>query len=120
VAWFLHRNVASLILFEQRGNTMSQTAESTTRTGEHHATDHLAAKAHDTIDRVADTAGRAEQNVRASAARAKEKTLESEERAMEMADETVRRTQSYIQQNPMVSAGLALAAGFLLSSILRR
>ena len=99
---------------------MTQTAEGTTRTTEHQATDQFAAKAHDTVDRVAERAGRAEQNVRKSAARAKERALEAEEQAMEIADETVQRAHSYIRRNPVVSAGIALAAGFVLSSLLRR
>jgi ElaB/YqjD/DUF883 family membrane-anchored ribosome-binding protein len=94
---------------------MAQTAESST-----HTTEHLAAKAHETIERVAETAGRAEQNVRKSAARAKERAKESEEQVIEAADETIRMTESYIKRNPIFSAGLALAAGFVLSSLLRR
>ena len=56
-------------------------------------TDRFAAKAHDAVDSVAERAQRAEREV---------------------------RTASYIESNPLAFAGIAFAAGVLLSSLFRR
>jgi ElaB/YqjD/DUF883 family membrane-anchored ribosome-binding protein len=106
---------------EQRVESKSNSSNDTSAAmASQQTTGQIAAKAHDTIDRVADTAGRAEQGVRESAAKVKERAMESEERVQQAADETVRKAESYIQQHPIFSAGVAIAAGFVLSSLLRR
>lgn len=80
----------------------------------------LAAKAHETVDRVAETANYAEREVRSAAARTAEQAKELRDQAMEKADENVQRVRSYVDQNPMMAAGIAFAAGVLLSSLFRR
>jgi ElaB/YqjD/DUF883 family membrane-anchored ribosome-binding protein len=83
-------------------------------------TERFAAKAHETIDRVADTANQAEREARAAAQRAAERAREMQERAMQAADENIGKLRSYVEHNPLTSAGIAFAAGVVLSALLRR
>jgi ElaB/YqjD/DUF883 family membrane-anchored ribosome-binding protein len=80
----------------------------------------LASKAHETVDRVAEAANYAEREVRNAAARTAEQARQLREQAVERADENVQRVRSYVEQNPMMAAGIAFAAGVILSSLFRR
>lgn len=101
-------------------------ARSGTRNGEdngdagHPATDQVAAMAHDTVERVAGAAATAENRVRGAAARTVDQAREMQEEARAAADQGVRKARSYIEANPVMSAGIAFAAGVILSSLLRR
>ena len=83
-------------------------------------TDHFAARAHEAVDSVAERAQRAEREVRGAAARTAEQARELQGQATDKAEETIRRTASYFEINPLAFAGLAFAAGVLFSSLLRR
>ena len=83
-------------------------------------TEHLASMAHDTVDRVADAANQAERQLRGAATRTAEHARELQGQAAEMADEHVQKVRSYVRENPFTSAGIAFAAGVILSAILRR
>jgi ElaB/YqjD/DUF883 family membrane-anchored ribosome-binding protein len=80
----------------------------------------LASKAHDTVDRVAEAATYAEREVRNAAARTAEQAKQLRDQAVERADENMQRVRSYVEQNPMMAAGIAFAAGVILSSLFRR
>ena len=80
----------------------------------------LASKAHDTVDRVAEAANYAEREVRTAATRTAEQARQLRDHAVEKADENVQRVRSYVEQNPMISAGIAFAAGVILSTLFRR
>jgi ElaB/YqjD/DUF883 family membrane-anchored ribosome-binding protein len=84
------------------------------------ATDHLASRAHETIDRVANSAAEAELRIREGAEAAASKVKESEERARQLASDSAEQVSGYIKQNPLLCAGIAFAAGVVLSSLLRR
>ena len=79
-------------------------------------TDRFAAKAHETVDTIAERAQRAEREVRGAADQARE----LHEQAAARAEQTMRRAGSYIENNPLAFAGIAFAAGVLLSTLLRR
>ena len=83
-------------------------------------TDRLASMAHDTVDRVADVANEAEREVRGAAARTARQAKEGGEQALETADENISKLRSYVEENPLLSAGLAFAAGMVLVSLLGR
>jgi ElaB/YqjD/DUF883 family membrane-anchored ribosome-binding protein len=83
-------------------------------------TDRLAAKAHETVDSVAERAQRAERDLRDAAARTAEQARELHGAASQRAEESMRRAGSYARSNPFAFAGIAFAAGVLLSSLLRR
>lgn len=76
--------------------------------------------AHETVDKVADTARSAEQQARGAASRAADKAREAEGRMRTAADEGLTTIRSYVEQNPLASAGIAFAAGIVVSSLLRR
>ena len=82
--------------------------------------DRLASMAHDTIDKVAETAAHAEKQARDAASRAAEKAREAESQVRAAADQSIKGVRSYVEQNPFASAGIAFAAGVILSSLLRR
>jgi ElaB/YqjD/DUF883 family membrane-anchored ribosome-binding protein len=107
----------------QGASTQSKERRMTTnghKESERTATDRLAAKAHETVDSVAERAQRAERELRGAAARKAEQARELHEQATERAEQTLRRASSYLQNNPLAFAGIAFAAGVLLSSLLRR
>jgi ElaB/YqjD/DUF883 family membrane-anchored ribosome-binding protein len=83
-------------------------------------TEKIAARAHDTVDRVADRSASAEQKIREQAERASEQFRATEERAKAIATESARTVESYIERNPIMSAGVAFVAGLILSNMLRR
>ena len=74
--------------------------------------------AHDTVDRVAETANYAEKEVRGAASRAAEQAREMQEQALAAADENVKKARSYIEENPLMSAGIAFAAGVIFSALI--
>jgi ElaB/YqjD/DUF883 family membrane-anchored ribosome-binding protein len=76
--------------------------------------------AHDTVDSMAERAQRAEREVRGAAARTAEQARQLQEDATERAEQTLRRAGSYVENNPLAFAGIAFAAGVLLSTLLRR
>jgi ElaB/YqjD/DUF883 family membrane-anchored ribosome-binding protein len=83
-------------------------------------TDRFAAAAHETVDSIAERAQRAEREVRGAAERTAEQAREFQEHATERAEQTIRRAGSYVENNPLAFAGIAFAAGVLLSTLLRR
>jgi len=87
---------------------------------DHATTDQVARKAHETIDRVAEHSADAEARIREQAGTAADKLRDTEERAREAAEQAIDRAKGFIQENPLMSAGIALVAGVFLSSLLRR
>ena len=81
-------------------------------------TERLASMAHDTIDRVADVANEAEREVRGRATRTARQAREAGEQAMAAADEHISKFRAYVEENPLLSAGIAFAAGMLMVSLL--
>jgi ElaB/YqjD/DUF883 family membrane-anchored ribosome-binding protein len=86
----------------------------------HATTDQLASRMHETVDRVADTARTAERHIRARAAELGDQARESEERALEALESNLQKARSYVEENPLLSAGIAFAAGVVLSGLLTR
>jgi ElaB/YqjD/DUF883 family membrane-anchored ribosome-binding protein len=89
-------------------------------TSENPTTERLAAMAHETVDRVAEAAKDAEKEVRSAASRTAERASQMQDSALAAADENVKKARSYIEENPLVSAGIAFAAGGIFSSLIRR
>lgn len=83
-------------------------------------TDRLAAMAHETIDRVTPKANRTETDMRNAAARTVEGVKHLEEQGLETAGKSLRQLHSFIEKNPLTTAGIAFAAGALLSILIRR
>jgi ElaB/YqjD/DUF883 family membrane-anchored ribosome-binding protein len=125
VAWFLHRALTHCNTQrpakEKHVSAASGTDSDLAEKGNRNSTTQRAAeRAHQTIDRAADMAEDAEQSLRAGAARAGQKLKEGEELAAESLDESITRIRAYVEKNPLASAGIAFAAGVLVSTLLRR
>jgi ElaB/YqjD/DUF883 family membrane-anchored ribosome-binding protein len=75
---------------------------------------------HETVDRVAETARTAEQHIRARATELGDQARETEERALQALESNLQKARSYVEENPLTSAGIAFAAGLLLSGLLTR
>ena len=86
------------------GRATKQRAQSTA----HDTVDRAARGAHDAVDRFAEKAGGAAERMGAKG----EKFTETKERLMT-------QTRTYVQTHPVASIGIAVAAGFLLSSLMR-
>jgi ElaB/YqjD/DUF883 family membrane-anchored ribosome-binding protein len=99
---------------------MSEITTPTARGNSGSTTDRLASMAHESIDRVSTTANRAETEMRDTVAKTTEGAKELEERALDTAKVGLHQTQAYIEKNPLMSAGIAFAAGALLSVLIRR
>lgn len=84
------------------------------------ATERLAEKAHRSIDGAAASVAEAERELRRAAAEAAERARRSEEQLAEALDRNLSRVRGYIEKNPIQSAGIAFAAGIVLSALLRR
>lgn len=83
-------------------------------------TDRLAAMAHETIDRVTPKASRAEVEMRNTAGKTAEGVKHLEQQALAATERSLRNLHSYIEKNPLTAAGIAFAAGALLSVLIRR
>jgi len=98
----------------------SETAQTARTNGASQLTDQVARKAHQTIDGAAKISAGAEAKVREQAEVAADKLKETEGRAREAARQSVDDMSGYIKSNPLMSAGIAFAAGVVISSLLRR
>jgi ElaB/YqjD/DUF883 family membrane-anchored ribosome-binding protein len=105
--------------YEERNMAQARSAGRNHST-ENPTTERLAAMAHDTVDRVAESATYAEQEVRSAASRAAEQARNYGEQAKAAADENVQKARSFIEENPLMSAGIAFAAGIVFSALIRR
>ena len=96
-----------------------------TRNGQHEkdltrTTDHVAAKAHETVDTIAERAQSAEREVRKAAGRTAEQARELRDEYVDTAEQTLKRAGSYVESNPLAAVGIAFVAGVLLSAMFRR
>lgn len=83
-------------------------------------TDNVAKAAHEAVDRAADTAGRAEDRVRRAASEGEERLREKSAEARASTERALEQFKQYTRDNPMTSAGIAFAAGLIVSRMLSR
>ncbi|WP_024326477.1 YqjD family protein [Thioalkalivibrio sp. AKL19] len=89
-------------------------------TSEHATTDRLSERAHETVDQAAKTAAKAEERIRHQAAGAEERVKEAGQQVKERSDETLKSVTGFVRENPLLSLGIAFAAGTLVSALRRR
>jgi len=82
--------------------------------------DRLASMAHETIDRVTPKVNRVEHEVRGAATKAADGAKALQDNAVQATEENLRKVRSFIESNPLATAGIAFAAGALLSALVRR
>lgn len=88
--------------------------------GGHATTDRLSERAHETVDQAAKSAGKAEERIRDGAAEAETRVRHAGQKAKARTDETLHSIGTFVQDNPLMSLGIAFAAGTLLSALRRR
>lgn len=90
------------------GNGRTDAAARRAQATAHDTVDRAARGVHDTVDRIADSAGRAASTL-----------SEKGEQFAETGERVMAQTRSYVQTHPVAAIGIAVAAGFLLSRLLR-
>lgn len=84
---------------------------------EHPVSDKLKNSLHDSVDTLAGKAAKAEETIR-DTTQASAETLEQKQKEMQDKWETS-RVKQYATENPVATAGIAFAAGMLVSSLLK-
>lgn len=103
--------------------TTQRTTQSATKTNgvtepSHPVTDQLKETLHSSVDKLADSAGIAEENIRSGASKSAENM--SERRKLAEQKWQASKVRKYAIENPVATAGMAFAAGLLVSSLLRK
>lgn len=83
-------------------------------------TSRAAKAAHEVIDDTAAKTEPVELQIREKAASAGDKVEETQEKAREQLDESLAKAESFVKDKPFTSAGIAFAAGIVVSTLLRR
>ena len=71
------------------------------------------------IDRVSDSAHRAVDQAANRATAIADRFGEKADELMEMKDDWVESTRGYVREHPVAALGIALAAGYVLSALMR-
>jgi ElaB/YqjD/DUF883 family membrane-anchored ribosome-binding protein len=74
----------------------------------------------ETLDKVSDSAHEAFDKIASATSQAAEALGEKGEQLKKTEQQLMKNCRGYISDNPITSVGIAVAAGFLLSSLLRR
>lgn len=88
--------------------------------GDAPAAERIAEHAHRRVDQAAARAADAEREIREAAADVADRFRRTEAEVSEVIDQNLSKIRDYIEKNPIQSAGIAFAAGIVLSSLLRR
>ena len=83
-------------------------------------TDYLASSAHEAIDGAADKSAPIEKHIRATAVELGEQLETSKAHAADQLDQTLKQMQSFVKDRPIAAAGIAFAAGVVVTTLLRR
>ena len=105
-----------------QASAKSQTVKSTTANGvtepSHPVTDQLKDSLLASVDKLADSAGIAEENIRKTASSSAESMSERKRLAEQKWQAS--KVRNYAIENPLATAGIAFAAGMLVTSLLRK
>ena len=83
-------------------------------------TEKAASAAHDAVDALSTKAATAESSVRKGASSSAEALSEKQLIAREKLSECTAKTRAFASENPLATAGIAFAAGMLITSLFRR
>ncbi|QEW07525.1 DUF883 family protein [Nitrincola iocasae] len=90
------------------------------KSNDHATTDRFSESAHESVDQIAKSAGRAEERIRHEAEDAKDYVKDAKQKTKQRSDEAMNTVSLFVQENPLISLGIAFAAGSLLSALKRR
>ncbi|MBU1308066.1 DUF883 C-terminal domain-containing protein [Rheinheimera muenzenbergensis] len=76
--------------------------------------------AHHAVDAMAEKAAAAEDSLRKTAATSRDNIAQKQEHIKQQLQSSYSKTRQLAEQNPLATAGIAFAAGVLLTSLLRR
>jgi ElaB/YqjD/DUF883 family membrane-anchored ribosome-binding protein len=76
--------------------------------------------AHHAVDAMAEKAAAAEDTLRKTAASSQETLAHKQEEIKQQLQSTYSKSREFAAQNPLAAAGIAFAAGILVSTLLRR
>lgn len=93
---------------------------SKTASGAHATTDSLSKRAHEPVDRFAKAASKGEASPPYEAANVETRVRDAGQQAKQRSSSTLRSCSVFVRNNPVISLGLAIAAGVLLSAWRRR
>lgn len=100
------------------------TTQSTTNTGNSSVnspvTERASEAAHHAVDAMAEKAATAEDTLRRTAASSKATIDQKQEELKMQMQSTYERSKQFAHENPVAAAGIAFAAGMLVSALLRR
>lgn len=80
-------------------------------------TERTVAAAHRSIDALAKHAYRSEQSLREAAASSADKYNQQQEQLRSQVNSTVEKSRSYMREHPLAAAGMAFAAGMILTAL---
>ncbi|MDX1538932.1 DUF883 domain-containing protein [Arsukibacterium sp.] len=83
-------------------------------------TERASEAAHHAVDAMAEKAGSAEDTLRKTAASSKATIDQKQEELKMQMQGSYERSKQFAQENPLAAAGIAFAAGMLVSALLRR
>jgi len=83
-------------------------------------TEKATSAAHDAVDALSTKAASAESSVRKGASSSAEALSEKQLIAREKLGECTAKTRAFASENPLATAGIAFAAGMLITSLFRR
>ncbi|WP_333609701.1 DUF883 domain-containing protein [Arsukibacterium sp.] len=83
-------------------------------------TERASEAAHHAVDAMAEKAATAEDSLRRTAASSKATIDQKQEELKMQMQSTFERSKQFAQENPIAAAGIAFAAGMLVSALLRR
>lgn len=83
---------------------------------DHATTDRLSERAHESVDQVARSAGKAEERIRHEAGDAGIRVRKAGRKAKKHSGETLHSVGEFVEDNPLLSLGLAFTAGTLVSA----
>lgn len=75
---------------------------------------------HAAVDTMSDKAAATEERIRETAASSSEAISEKQAQAKQAASKTRTEIESFAKQNPLAAAGIAFAAGAVVSTLIRR
>ena len=96
-----------------KSNSSNSVAETS-----HPVTDQLKESLHASVDKLADSAGIAEENIRRTASSSAENMSARKRLAQQKWQAS--KVRKYAIENPVAAAGIAFAAGMLVTSLLRK
>lgn len=88
--------------------------------GDTSTTDHMAQAAHAAVDKAAANLAQAERALREAQAAAGIKISDMSEQARQIGNESLSSVRQYVDQHPARAVGIAFAAGYLLSVLLKK